>query len=131
MNTHVNFEIAKLLKEKGFNEPCFDAYNIQGMKFSNGWLEYIADNDIELPFTKKDLNPQDTLAPTITEVVMWLYEKYGVWICVDMVFGDDQTGFWYCIRQSKEDDITIQSEEYETSSEAFEAAIKHVLEKIV
>jgi|694.fasta_scaffold34219_10 hypothetical protein len=26
MNTPVSFEIAKLLKEKGFNEPCYRYY---------------------------------------------------------------------------------------------------------
>ena len=48
MNKEVNFEIAKLLKEKGFRL---------------------------LPDFKSSY-------PTIAEVVMWLYEKHGVWISV-------------------------------------------------
>ena len=126
MNTHVNFEIAKLLKEKGFNEPCFDAYNIQGMKFSNGWLEYIADNDIELPFTKKDLNPQDILAPTITEVVMWLYDKHGVWIGVTKYkdHGDDVNDPYYFTPNNGR-------HIYKTPTEAYEARIKFTLKKLI
>ena len=82
MNNNVNFEIAKLLKEKEYDEPCHNAYDTHGMQFANGWLDYLWENGNEIPFTKKDLKPQDTLAPTIAQVVMWLYEKHDIWIDV-------------------------------------------------
>ena len=47
----VSFGTTKLAKEKGFDGFCFDAYNTHKMKYSNGWLEYIDDNEIEIPFT--------------------------------------------------------------------------------
>lgn len=90
MNTIVNFEIAQILKEKEYDEPCYNAYNTHGMQFANGWLEYLWENGNEIPFTKKDLKPQDILAPTIAEVVMWLYEKHGIWISV-RINGIDKT----------------------------------------
>ena len=48
-----------------------------------------------------------------------------------MVFEPEQTGFWYCIRQSKEDDKAIDSEEYNSPQETTEAALKYVLENLI
>ncbi len=81
MTTPVKFELAKLLKEKGYDNPTRDCYNVHGLSFSNGWCEYIED-DFEFDGLVKanKLRKEDTLAPTIVEVVMWLYEKYGFWI---------------------------------------------------
>lgn len=59
MNTHVNFEIAKLLKEKGFDKPTRGHIHISH-------FHHCKNGNIPLP--------------TIAEVVMWLYEKYGIWI---------------------------------------------------
>lgn len=77
LNKVVDFSTAKLLKEKGFDTPC-----------KEGWVNYLT------PFTGETGMPDDesnlvidTLGnrhlierPTIAEVVMWLYEKYGIWI---------------------------------------------------
>lgn len=118
MNTLINFEIARLLKENGFDQETPSYYG------GSGEL---------LPHSYKNNTMQRFRysAPTIIETVMWLYETYGIWINVDMVFGDDQTGFWYCIRESKVDDVAIQSDEYETITEAYEAAIVYTLENLV
>lgn len=62
---------------------------------------------------------------------MWLHETHGIWTSVDMVFGDDQPGFWYCIRESKEDDVAIQSDEFKTITEAYEAGITYALENLI
>jgi hypothetical protein len=72
MNTPVEFSIAKLLKEKGFNKSvrlCYDGHGSSPLPFNGG-------NDLY----KNDLEYES--APTIAEVVMWLYEKYGIWIYV-------------------------------------------------
>ena len=69
---------------------------------------------------------------TIADVVDWLYNKHGIWISVDMIFEEHQTGFWYCIRQSKVDDSDIQSEdEYPTTKETYEAAIIYTLNNLI
>ena len=71
MNTSVSFPIAKLLKEKWFHQhhEFSKGYTKNGDLFHQGY---------------GDLNKtQDYFqAPTIAEVVMWLYEKYGIWISV-------------------------------------------------
>lgn len=115
MNKPVNFELAKLLKEKGYHQPTDNYYDKDGVLYYYR-MDYIGKGD-----------DQTILAPTIAEIVMWLYEKYGIWINVDMVFGEDQIGFWYCIRESKDDDIAIQSDEYEAITKAFEEGIKYTL----
>lgn len=67
MNTTVSFEIAKLLKEKGFNKAVRwymeDGVTLSG---SNETADYLL--------------PGYYSAPTIAETVMWLYDEYGVWI---------------------------------------------------
>ena len=80
MNTPVNFELAKLLKEKGFDKPVkqryFIAENIDSDRFPflqeecalHNWNDY------------DDSSTSYYSAPTIAEVVMWLYEKHGIWV---------------------------------------------------
>jgi hypothetical protein len=118
MNTYVNFGISKLLTEKGFVCHKSDKFWKDGFSCE-----------------KKDYNPiayqYKVNVATIAEVVMWLYYKHGVWISVDMVFEEHQTGFWYIIRESKSDDVDIQSEEYKTPTAAYEAAILHVLNNLI
>ncbi len=126
MNTEVNFEIAKMLKEKGFDNPCYDAYNIQGNKFSNGWCEYIYDDEKEIPFTRKDLKPQDTLAPTIAQAIMWVYEKHGVWI-----YSYHNGTLFIGSIQDSTGSIKGRLLGYKTPTEAYEAAIEYALTNLV
>lgn len=117
MNTLISFEIARLLKEKGFEQETTSYYDGSGEL-----LPYSYTNNFMQRFRYS--------APTIIETVMWLYETRGIWISVDMVFGEDQTGFWYCIRESKVDDFAIQSDEFKTITEAYEAAIAYTFENL-
>lgn len=133
MNTHVDFEIAKLLKEKGFDEPCYNAYDSHAMQFSNGWLEYICDNETDIPFTKGDLRPQDTLAPIIAEVVMWLYEKHRIWI--ECLHRGDMGDFTYKVSKLKNNWKTephyIYENGYNSPTEAYQEAIDYTLKNLI
>jgi len=84
----ISFDTAKLAKEKGFDEPCLDAYNLRGNLYSNGWCEYINDNDCELPFTSLALREKDVLAPTQSLLQKWLREKHniGLWISIGIMY---------------------------------------------
>ena len=70
----VSFEIAKKLKEKGFDYPCSDAINSFGCTYRNGWCEYLDDRNNEL-ITLADLHKGDYLLPTISQVLKWLREE--------------------------------------------------------
>ena len=80
MNTPVSFEIAKLLRGKGFSEKTLQAYVYRGIEHQDssykGWLT-------------KDKLLCDISAPTIADVVMWLYEKHEIWIEVRNVYFTD------------------------------------------
>lgn len=122
---HVIFEQAKWLKEKGFNEDCRAFYldgNLETSKHSIG--NY---NDVKWVRTWRN-SPNDDIisAPEQHQVVEWLRVNHGIWISVDMVYETTQTGFWYSIRQSKEDDKAICSNEYPTPQEAYSAAFDYI-----
>ena len=134
MNTPVNFEIAKLLKEKGFDKSCIRFYN-------GKFVEYkISDNNgIDSPYINENKDVGKCLdAPTIAEVVMWLYENHKIWIYVDgdcrphiikdnvdlnhkgevnrTVLLEGKTKIQYC---------------WDSPTEAYGAAIKYVLENLI
>lgn len=95
MNTPVNFELAKLLKEKG--------YRI-------------------LPDFKSSY-------PTIAEVVMWLYEKHGIWISVDWTVFFKEKVWFYSIRQKNQSSKLKRL--FNSPTEAYEAAITYTLTKLI
>lgn len=114
MNTHVTFETAKLLKEKEFDIPTIYYFDSFGDKGS-------ATNGTNWNQSEELL----TSAPTIAQVVMWLYEKHGIWISVYQYkdhaadVNDD-----YVFRTSH-----TKLREFNSPEEAYEAAIFKILNK--
>jgi hypothetical protein len=107
MTTPVSFEIAKLLMEKGFDKHCPMIYNTHG-ELSNVHFSV---------FCK---------APTIAEVVMWLYEKYEVWISVDP---ESDTDTWFhTISHNKSETIFGNCN---SPTEAYSTAFDYVLNNLI
>jgi hypothetical protein len=102
--TPVSFEIAKLLKDKGFD----------GIEIDYGLNQIL------------NLKP----APTIAEVVMWLYEKHGIWVSVLQMLHNGEKVIWYAsyYEQGVGEDI---EEYYDSPTEAYEAAINYVLLNLI
>lgn len=150
MNKIVGFELAKMLKEKGFDEPCLFFYS--AMEGQEGLLLPVADSlDSIVEFMKNkktffdkpsiDLRINKTLcnsyaektltAPTIAEVVMWLYEKHNYWITVDVdainnwIFEITNTAH---MRNSYVPTPTLDSK---TPDGAYVAAIYYCLTKLI
>ena len=125
MNTPVSFEIAKLLKEKGFDEEC---------------RLCVEDGDERpLPFNcgntlhKNSLHPYYS-APTIGKVVMWLYEKYGIWIVCSQALDTEMATvnlywFWVAVKESEE--IAYQYFDFKSPTEAYKAGIQHTLNNLI
>ena len=134
MNTTVSFSIAKLLKEKGFDEPCRE-----------GWVNYLASftGETRMPDDESNLvldrlgNTHLIERPIIADIVMWLYEKHGIWI---------QPLPYDTITAAKEWTATILSlnwgedkevhYEYKlgglnSPTEAYEAAIEYILKNLI
>lgn len=126
MNNCVSFKLAKLLKEKGFNEPTHSFYVIDESEYGE-LEELITDPDENYP-SLGDNTLYDTLAsaPTVAEAVMWLYNKYKIWISVDF----DSKNWFEVITLIKENDRIVQNN-YNSPTEAYESAIEYTLNKLV
>lgn len=116
---YVSFEIAKLLKEKGFNEPCIGFYNpIDGCFF-------------ETSIRKSwNYNQHGSInAPTLQMAMKWLREVHHLHITV---FSSSQESWMYRITKPHQ---TLKEgcygEDYASNEEACEAAIKYCLDNII
>lgn len=130
MNTLINFELAKLLKEKGFDEPTLLCYDKCDMLASYA----------ETVFKPKNYNTSGYVksAPTIAEVIMWLYEKHGIWIYsykVEPFVYEDipyPKYVWIskCDEKFVDTDNGLAVNHYNSPIEAYEAAIEYTLNNL-
>lgn len=147
MNTPVSFELAKLLKEKKFGlsdedyiqlprfyeeDGNYIEYDVQVSKKYNSSPNHLgADTikDFEAHLTMMD-NSLDNicLAPTIAEVVMWLYEKHGIWIAVTQELGATIT---FCYQVMGEHISATYKAYFKSPTEAYEAAIEYTLKNLL
>ena len=120
MTTTVNFETSKLLKEKEFNIPQ---------------LYFYIDGDISWKVDNTRCRNQiegEYAAPTIVEVIMWLYEKHGIWISVEQNIYENK--FDYLITQRKANSWYVKSNDelvFNSPTEAYEAAIEFTLKNLI
>jgi len=87
MNTPVSFSLAKLVRLKGFNEPCSSFYRDGELSHVNSLV-----TDKKLVTNSQFLTSRYFTAPSISDVVMWLYKEHGIWISVDP---DNDTDTWF------------------------------------
>lgn len=156
MNTLISFELAKLLKEKGWNKETLCHYfedgvfrqnelrNIIGMDYGSDYIVEFSElihnfNDNFLMKKNGDrcfgCNKNQGFfetfsAPTIAEVVMWLYEKHGIWITV-CVIGADGFGYWLHNKNRKRLNPEDQGGYWYSPTEAYEAAIEYTLKNLI
>lgn len=109
---YCSFEVAKLLKEKGFNEPCTE-------------LNKLCLRDGEKPVLKV----------THQKAMKWLREVYDIFI--DIGYDDLD---WYWLIESISKDIPYEDRPklikngtacHKTYEEAVESALKYVLENLI
>ena len=66
--------------------------------------------------------------PTIAEVVMWLYDKHEIWITVTSISQES----WQCHMTKKGDRLgKLYFEDFNTPTEAYEAAIEYTLKNLI
>lgn len=135
MNTTVRFPIAKLLKEKGVNIKTQKTFYPNGEE-----CDYY-------PYDNLGENNSYFWRPTIAEVVMWLYEKHGIWIETSKIDGY-QNLFYYTITGSngfnfghkitviewddeKCDEMGYNNKYNNSPTEAYEAAIEYTLNNLI
>jgi hypothetical protein len=120
----VNFETAKLLRDKEFenknpNKLRRSYYNHLG-EYRGDVTEYI-----RAKVCGSDTKPFESVdAPTIGQVVDWLFEEHGIWIEVRKSYLLDKF-----VAVTKNPRVELSSED--TPIKAYEAAITHCLEKLI
>ena len=119
---YVSFETAKLLKEKGFDEPCVYVYRHDGS-------EDIWDTD------KEDIACQK---PTLQMVMKWLREVHNLFIQICIIphttITIEQKYYFFTIHKNRRTLAfrkDFPSEYYFTYEEACEEAIKYCLENLI
>ena len=137
---YVSFEIAKLLKEKGFNERLLTFYITDEAK-KEGYFQLMAFTD-----DKIDNNHSDHcyLAPTLQMAMKWLREKHLILYIIYPNLESGELSFsWriYKLEQDKKhyvEELPGIGEYYKDSDESFttykkaeESLIKYCLENLI
>lgn len=133
---YVSFELAKLLKEKGFDEVC-RAWYFGEDRVNNGTiipkdkLLFVSDNYYGAKRNSWIGYPNAVTAPTIQMVIKWLQKIYKIIIIVSPSVTDDEGDagcLWeYTIQNRLE--IKYRSEcLFEKTKDAYESAIKYYFE---
>lgn len=130
MNTLVSFELAKLLKEKGFNKETERVYG-QIFKDTYGLVPFsFTEMDEESGFKDADY----FLAPTVAQVIMWLYEKHEIWITDFLFYKGKHNALIYKNIGYGLELSSIKNNlhgPYNSPTEAYEAAIKYTLQNLI
>lgn len=145
MNTPVKIEIAKLLKEKGFEEISSNFYTNPRCKMfgiDEHGRYYPIKNKAKSLWISGNAATLDSkhvyYAPTIAEVVMWLYEKHGIWIVINPHKGEDDLGKPFMEFDPEVWSFTNKCILHNTKllyfnspEEAYEAAIEYTLNNLI
>ena len=118
---YVSFETAKLLKEKGFDEPCHAYYEDE-------------DNPNITLHVSKAINWNKTefiSKPTLQMAMKWLREIHNIFIeiSVDEMLKDE--GYQWALYYNDTKEIRPYSGWGDSYEQACEAAIKYCLENLI
>lgn len=128
MNKPISYPLAKLLKEKEYHEECWQSYRT--IEHTEDRLSWWKVGELNKPMycklsDKNDAHYGVCSAPTIADVVMWLYEKHDIWI---VVFPTEENWTFDIFNKIE----CVKSESFINSpTEAYEAAIEYTLTKLI
>jgi hypothetical protein len=150
MNTPLSFEIAKLIKEKGFDNKCiyYFVYTHYGNHIP------IDKRDLDTPiystplqinnWNSSSLSGEGTVyiaAPTIAEVVCWIYDNYQIWITAHPEYCNGSLKWIFNFQFLNDNERTWGEQEraykiffedtYKSKEEAYEVCIKYVLNNLI
>ena len=85
--------------------------------------------EIEKLLIEKDIDMP--VSPTIAEVVMWLYEKHGIWTVVNV----NIMGSWYFehfdLKEKRNAQFKPTDTHYNSPTEAYSQAIEYTLKNLI
>lgn len=127
---YVSFEVAKLLKEKGFNEQCSSTYDIAVSGGKPIFYKY----DVLQFFPDGMKNSDDKYgmvisAPTHQMAIAWLREEYGISIEISAL---NQYQWVYAIYRLFKDSVAEvwNNGTYVSYEDATDDALKYCLENL-
>ena len=118
---YVSFEIAKLLKEKGFNEGCSFIVNAT----SKGMMP------VSWPTTNSDIEDEKAnliALPTLQMAMKWLREVHHIFLSIQQHLDMSYVWYAYVDGVAKGCDRESHNNTYE---QACESAIKYCLENLI
>ena len=129
-----SYEVAKLLKEKGFDELCIFKYNSEGVRMKAG----VAIDE----WQNSELDDDECSCVSLQMAMKWLREKgFHINASISYDYSEDADGnivdkrtFWLFEIFSSFGGYIIYTEEvnkYDSYEEAVEAALKYSLEEIL
>lgn len=131
---YVSFETAKLLKQKGFDEPCESAYTENG-QYLLSCYKGISGRRIK---NSESLNfSYSVVAPTLQMALKWLREVHKLFIFIStwLKHKDGTVQYYYEIRNLNDEDFETlydyTSKELNSFEKVAEASIKYCLEKLI
>lgn len=123
---YCSFEIAKILKEKGFDEPCFALYNPEGELIPCG---------IRLSNTQVERVPGSYSTPTHQMAMKWLREVHNISIVIEPhmydYINEKNSSYVTSLWQGDNYYENIISKDYPAYEEAVEATLKYALENLI
>lgn len=118
---YVSFEVAKLLKEKGFDEPC-RSYFISDL----GDYRRCA-----VDITSKNCSSEQILMPTHQMAMKWLREVHHIiFVFKPSHFSGDECTYWTYERWCG-DNFDGEVLSFKIYEQAVEAALKYSLENLI
>ena len=127
---YVSLEIAKLLKEKGFNESCYTYYDdIDDSinRFDKGYHFNNTSYPWGVPYDIKEAKKY-IVAPTLQMAMKWLREIHHIFLSIQQHMDMSYVWYAYVNGAAKGCDRESHNSTYE---QACEAAIKYCLENLI
>jgi len=145
---YVSFEVAKLLKEKGFDWSCHATYDTAVTGGKPKFSEYEVLNFF--PYGMKNTDDKYGMvisAPTLQMAMKWLREKYNIHVAINICYTENPKLFqpdYYVYVDSTVtgeslikklcllvQDNSLTPKGFTSYEEACEAAIKYCLENLI
>ena len=137
---YVSFEIAKLLKEKGFDETCRAFWKEWNGEISlcgcnsSHTFEYCHNTMLE---NYNDSEETNITAPTLQMAMKWLREVHNLFIFIStwLRHKDNTIQYYYEIRNLNDKDfetiIECTSTEFHSYEKTCDSAVKYCLENLI
>jgi hypothetical protein len=117
---YCSYEIAKLLREKGFDEECFGAYTETNHNITmfTGLIK------------NSEYGNAMYTAPTHQMAMAWLRETYGIDIIIEITNPSVKNRRYYCMIWDRNSNSYIL-DLFNSYEDAVEAALKYALENLI